>query len=116
MKEKIAIVGAGHVGSHVARALADSGPGEMATFLLKNRFRRGDPLELMTPEGVVAFEASAMTLEATGETVETHGVANAIIRLPVPCRVRAGDMLRGPVRNHSRVEREEEDKQPCGAL
>ena len=95
---------------YVARALADSGPGETAEFLLKNRFCKGDPLELMTPEGVVAFEAPAMTLAATGETVNTHGVANAVILLPMPCRVQAGDMLRGPVRNHSRVEREEEDE------
>ncbi len=93
---------------YVARALSDAEPGEPAEFLLKNRFRRGDPLELMSAGGVIPFEAPAMTLAATGETVDTHGVANAVIRMPLPCRVRTGDMLRGPVRNHSREEKEEE--------
>ena len=40
--------------------------------------------------------------EKTGETVETLGVGGEIISMPVPCRVRAGDVLRGQVRNHLR--------------
>ncbi len=92
---------------YVARALSDTEAGEPAEFLLKNRFRRGDALELMTPDAVIAFEAPSFTLVSTGETVDTHGIANAHILLRLPCRVRVGDILRGPVRNHSREEKEE---------
>ena len=92
---------------YVALAVSDAMPGEPAEFRLKNRFRKGDPLELMTPAGTVPFEAPAFELPRTGETLETHGVANDIIRMRLPCRVLAGDMLRGPVRNHSREEKED---------
>ncbi len=85
---------------YVARALSDAPPGEEADFLLKNRFHRGDPLELMTPEGVIAFAAPDFLLPRTGERLETHGIAGDVIRMALPCAVRAGDMLRGPVRNH----------------
>ena len=92
---------------YVARALSDAEPGEPAEFLLKNRFRKGDPLELMTRDGIVPFESPSFVLAATGETVDTHGVANAIIRMVLPCAVHKDDMLRGPVRNHSREEKED---------
>ena len=41
-----------------------------------------------------------MTLEATGEHVQTASVAGTLIRIPVPFPVDNGDLLRGPNRNH----------------
>ena len=86
----------------IARAIADAAPGEMARFTLKNRFRAGDLLELLTPEGVTAFVAEPFLREKTGETVDTLGIGGESIALRVPCRVRPGDILRGEVRNHRR--------------
>ena len=85
---------------YIAQAVADSAPGEAARFLLKNRFRAGDALELMTAQGVLPVTAVPFLREKTGETVDTLGVAGEIIRMPVSHAVRAGDLLRGPVRNH----------------
>ncbi len=87
---------------YVARAVADAGAGEPARFLLKNRFHAGDPLELLTPEGVTSFTAPPFLREKTGETVDTLGIGGEIIALPLPCCVREGDILRGEVRNHRR--------------
>ena len=67
---------------------------------LKNRFFSGDTLELMTPYGITSFIAPAFMREKNGETVDTLGIAGEIIRMRLPCDVRAGDMLRGKVRNH----------------
>lgn len=86
----------------IARAVGDAAPGEMAPFQLKNRFVAGDTLELLSPDGVTAFTAAPFLREKTGEVVETLGIGGEIIRLATPCRVRAGDVLRGEVRNHRR--------------
>ena len=85
---------------YVARALTDAAAGAEADFLLKNRFHRGDALELMTPAGITAFTAPDFLLPRTGERLDTHGIAGDVIRMALPCAVRAGDMVRGPVRNH----------------
>ncbi len=85
---------------YVARALTDAAPGEAADFLLKNRFHRGDALELMTPAGIRPFTAPAFLRVSTGETLDTFGVAGETIRMTLPEAVTAGDMVRGPVRNH----------------
>ena len=66
---------------------------------LKNRFFSGEPLELMTPEGVRRVTASRMIREKTGEELETFGIAGETILMDLP-EGRAGDLLRGPVRNH----------------
>ena len=67
---------------------------------LKNRFYRGDPLELLTPQGVLPFEAGPLYREKTGEWLDTFGVGGERIRLRLPEASHAGDILRGPVRNH----------------
>ena len=85
---------------YVARAVSDAGAGEEAVFLLKNRFYRGDPLELMTPAGVCRVTAPSFIREKTGEMMDTFGVAGERIRMTLPVAVGAGDMLRGPTRNH----------------
>ncbi len=85
---------------YMARACADSGPGEPARFTLKNRFFAGEGLELMTPEGVVAVTAPEFVRLSTGERLTTLGIAGEEIEMTLPVRVRAGDILRGPVRNH----------------
>ena len=87
---------------YIARAVQDSKAGEMARFLLKNRFHAGDNLELLTPDGVKAVKAVPFLREKNGETVDTLGVGGEIIAMQVACDVRAGDILRGEVRNHRR--------------
>ena len=67
---------------------------------LKNRFYVGDVLEALTPEGPQRFTVEKMTLDATGENVQTASVAGTLIRIPVPFSADAGDLLRGPNRNH----------------
>ncbi len=85
---------------YIARAVEDTGAGEEARFLLKNRFHAGDALELLTPTGVKALTAQPFLREKTGEVVDTLGIGGEIIRMKVPCAVRCGDILRGQVRNH----------------
>ena len=86
----------------IARAVADTGAGENARFLLKNRFHAGDDLELLTPNGVLAVKAVPFLREKTGEIVDTLGIGGEIIAMPAPHAVHAGDILRGEVRNHRR--------------
>jgi putative protease len=84
---------------YVAKVIEPEGPDGRARLLLKNRFYAGDELELMTPSGILGVKAAPFLREKTGETLETLGVAGEIIRMALPGCV-AGDMLRGPVRNH----------------
>lgn len=85
---------------YLARAVENSVPGRPARFVLKNRFRAGDVLELMSPEGVASFTALPFVREKTGEVVDTLGIGGEFILLDVPVAVHRGDMLRGDVRNH----------------
>ena len=87
---------------YIARAVADSRAGEMAHFLLKNRFHAGDALELLTPNGVKQITAVPFLREKTGEMVDTLGIGGEIIAMQVACDVQCGDILRGEVRNHRR--------------
>ena len=41
-----------------------------------------------------------MTLAETGEAVQTASVAGTLLRMPLPAGAGAGDLLRGPNRNH----------------
>ena len=41
-----------------------------------------------------------MTLDTTGESVQTASVAGTLLRMPIPGGAGAGDLLRGPCRNH----------------
>ena len=84
---------------YVAKVLGPEGPDNRVPLLLKNRFFAGDELELMNPRGIRRVKASPFLREKTGETLETLGVAGEIIRMSLP-GAEAGDMLRGPVRNH----------------
>ena len=78
----------------------DAETGE-ARLLLKNRVFVGEELELMTPKGVRKVTAKPFLREKTGEIMETLGIAGETIRMELPgCE--AGDILRGPVRNHRR--------------
>jgi putative protease len=84
---------------YVAKVIEPEGPDGRARLLLKNRFFAGDDLELMTPSGIRKVRAVPFIREKTGETLETLGVAGEVIRMELSgCS--AGDMLRGPVRNH----------------
>ena len=85
---------------YVARVMEDAEAGQEARLMLKNRFCAGDSLELMTPSGTVQVEAVPFLREKTGERLDTLGIAGEIIRMKLPVHVQAGDMLRGPVRNH----------------
>ncbi|MBQ6174307.1 MAG: U32 family peptidase [Clostridia bacterium] len=87
---------------YAARCLECAPAGEVSVFELKNRFSKDDPLELMTAAGVKPFACPAFTVEKTGETVESYGIAGDRVLLRLPWETRVGDMLRGPVHNHSR--------------
>lgn len=84
---------------YLARVI--SGPDEsgLARLELKNRFYTGDQLELMTPKGILPVVASGIYREKTGEWTDTLGVGGEVIRMALPA-CSAGDLLRGPVRNH----------------
>lgn len=87
---------------YIARAVADSGAGERARFVLKNRFHAGDALELLTPGGIHAFTAPPFLREKTGELLDTLGIGGELIAMETPVAVKEGDILRGQVRNHRR--------------
>lgn len=84
----------------IAAVVEDAAAGTPARLLLKNRFHAGDALELMTPGRIVKVNARPFLREKTGETLETLGIAGEIIRMALPVDVTAGDLIRGPVRNH----------------
>ena len=84
---------------YTARVLGrDEGTGR-TRLLLKNRFFAGEELELMTRNGIRKVTASALIREKTGEELETLGIAGETILMDLPS-CEAGDLLRGPVRNH----------------
>ena len=84
---------------YTARALGrDEGTGR-TRLLLKNRFFAGEELELMTRNGIRKVSASRLIREKTGEELDTLGIAGETILMDLgDCE--AGDILRGPVRNH----------------
>ena len=86
---------------YVARVMEPAQSGQEARLMLKNRFHAGDELELLTPEGVFKVEATSFLREKTGERMDTLGVAGEFIRMTLPVQAREGDILRGPVRNHT---------------
>ncbi|MEG0741781.1 MAG: U32 family peptidase [Clostridia bacterium] len=85
---------------YAADVVEDAAPGTPALLRLKNRFNAGDAMEALTPDGSKPFTATALTLAQTGEVVQTAGVAGTLLRMPFPFAVKAGDILRGPNRNH----------------
>ena len=84
---------------YAARVLGrDEATGE-TRLLLKNRFFAGEELELMTRQGIRKVTASRLIREKTGEALDTLGIAGETILMDLEdCE--AGDILRGPVRNH----------------
>ena len=85
---------------YVGDVIAGAPDGGECLVRLKNRFYVGDALEVLTPEGPRAFTVSRMTLDTTGESVQTASVAGTLLRMPIPGGAGAGDLLRGPCRNH----------------
>ena len=53
----------------------------------------------MTREGIRPVTASRLIREKTGEELDTLGIAGETILMDLPA-CSAGDILRGPVRNH----------------
>jgi putative protease len=84
---------------YTARVLGKDEATGKTRLLLKNRFFAGETLELMTPEGVRPVTASRLIREKTGEELDTLGIAGETILMDLPA-CSAGDILRGPVRNH----------------
>ncbi|MBR0514217.1 MAG: U32 family peptidase [Clostridia bacterium] len=85
----------------IARVIGRDEETGAARLLLKNRFFAGETLELMTLSGIRKVTATPFLREKTGEVMDTLGVAGEIIRMDLPgCE--AGDIVRGPVRNHRR--------------
>ena len=85
---------------YLAHVVEGSRDGRGTRFLLKNRFKAGETIELLTPSGVHAFEATPFLREKTGEIVDTLGIGGEIIRMDVPFATETGDFLRGETRNH----------------
>lgn len=85
---------------YVGDVIEGAQPGREALVRLKNRFYVGDRLEALTPSGPKAFAVRSMRLAATGEEVETASVAGALLYVATPVALEAGDLLRGPNRNH----------------
>ena len=85
---------------YVGDVVAGAPDGGECLVRLKNRFYVGDALEVLTPAGPRAFTVSRMTLDTTGESVQTASVAGTLLRMPIPGGAGAGDLLRGPCRNH----------------
>ena len=85
---------------YLAHVVEGSRDGRGTRFLLKNRFKAGETIELLTPSGVHAFEAMPFLREKTGEIVDTLGIGGEIIRMDVPFATETGDFLRGETRNH----------------
>lgn len=85
---------------YVGDVISDAKVGETALVKLKNRFFVGDTLEALTPHGSCAFTVTSMVLDETGEAVDTASVAGTVLRMVFPFEVGAGDILRGPNRNH----------------
>jgi putative protease len=84
----------------VGRVETGAAAGETAVVDVKNRFFVGDALEALTPEGGKPFTVTAMRLADTGEHVDTVSVAGTRLVMAFPFAVGAGDLLRGPNRNH----------------
>ena len=82
-----------------ARVLGTDEATGKTRLLLKNRFFAGETLELMTREGIRPVTASRLIREKTGEELDTLGIAGETILMDLPA-CSAGDILRGPVRNH----------------
>ena len=84
---------------YAARVLGRDEKTGKTRLVLKNRFFAGEQLELMTRKGILQVTASPLVREKTGETLETLGIAGETILMDLP-ECEAGDILRGPVRNH----------------
>ncbi len=85
---------------YVGDIISDAAEGEEALVRLKNRFYVGDSLEALTPQGNRSFIVTSMILAESGESVTTASVAGTLIKMVFPFAVGAGDLLRGPNRNH----------------
>ncbi len=85
---------------YVGDVLEGAPAGGLATVRLKNRFYVADRLEALTPTGTKPFTVEQLLLAETGEPVSTAGVAGTLLKLRVPFALEAGDLLRGPNRNH----------------
>ncbi len=92
--------GCGQERELVAEVTVGAAENEPAEIALKSRFFAGDALEEVPPGGARPFAAVRLTLCATGETVDTCGVAGTRARMTFPFAVEPGDLVRGPNRNH----------------
>jgi len=70
---------------------------------VRNRFFVGDGLEALTPQGAVPFVVACIRLEESGEEVAVINRPLAVVHVPLPEGVEAGDLLRGPCRNHNQL-------------
>lgn len=73
------------------------------TLEVKNRFFADDPLEALTPNGVIAFTPGLIRLVETGELLRCINRPKAVVSISRVPGVTAGDLLRGPCRNHQKV-------------
>ena len=91
--------------SEFTAAVLDRLPGGEILLEVKNRFFTRDALEAMTPKGIVPLTVGEIVMEETGERVGVVGHPKARVRIAAPEGIDAGDLLRGPCRNHARLDR-----------
>lgn len=70
---------------------------------VKNRFFADDALEAITPGKIIAFTPGEIRFEETGEILSCINHPKAIVSIAAVPGVSAGDLLRGPCRNHQKV-------------
>jgi len=75
----------------------------VALVQVKSKLMLGDRLELLTPGGVHPFELTGMALD-DGAPITVCARPDTLLRLPLPHRCEAGDLIRGTCRNHSSTE------------
>ena len=85
---------------YVALVTGGAAAGAQAEVTVKNRFFVGDALEALTPQGSKPFTVADIRRADTGEALKTVSVAGTRLNMVFPFEVGAGDILRGPNRNH----------------
>ena len=83
----------------LGRVTADGNDG-WVEMEMKNRFFVGDEVELMKRSGTEKARVREIRIPRTGQSVESWGIGGERILVLLGLTARAGDMLRGPVRNH----------------
>ncbi len=81
--------------AYLATAVTDSDSEGYAVFTQRNKFVKGDPVELLTIGNTGIPFVSEFLTDEKGEPIESTPHASMLFRLKCPVPVKAGDILRG---------------------